>query len=244
MVLVQCTTGASPEPEPEVTPAPVAFTPRSKTINILYVGNSLTYANDLPALVAELAVMDQRKVTYKMIAPGGYSLEDHWNMGEVQKEIAKESYDIVIGQQGPSALPESQVLLKEYAGRYADECAKHHTSWALYMVWPSEQRSFDLDNVIYSYSQAAISTSALLFPAGLAWKLTWKENAAFPLYSSDRFHPSIHGSLLAAMTIYATLYGKENFDFINVANASWNGEVTDQQLVLMKESALRAIREK
>jgi hypothetical protein len=242
ILLVQCTTGASPEPEPETPPAPFAFTPGPKKINILYVGNSLTYFNDLPALVSELAAMDQKQVTFKVIAPGGYSLEDHWNIGDVQKEIAKGGYDIVIGQQGPSALPESQVLLKEYAGRFAGEAAKHQASWALYMVWPSEQRSFDLDNVIYSYTQAANSTSALLFPAGLAWKIAWQADPAFPLYGPDRFHPSIHGSLLAAMTIYATLYEKENFDFINVAGSSWKNEVTSQQLVLLKSSALRAVR--
>src|SRR5688572_18018901 len=127
MLLMQCSTGASPEPEPEASPEPAAFVPGQNTINILFVGNSLTYSNDLPALVAELAVMDQKKVTYKVIAPGGYSLEDHWNMGEVRKEIAKGVYDIVVGQQGPSALPESQVLLKEYAGKFAKESAKHQT---------------------------------------------------------------------------------------------------------------------
>ena len=242
MLLLQCSTSGAPEPEPEVSPEPVTFAPGQKTVNILFIGNSLTYSNDLPALVAELGAMDQKQVIYKMIAPGGYALEDHWNVGEVQKEIAKTHYDVVVGQQGPSALPESQVLLKEYAGRYAEVCAKHEIPWALYMVWPSEQRSFDLDNVIYSYSQAAKSTSALLFPAGLAWKLAWKEDPAFPLYGPDRFHPSIHGSLLAAMTIYATLQEKENFDFMNVANASWKDQVTEKQLIVMKASALRAIR--
>jgi len=244
LLLVQCRTASAPDPEPEENPEPVVFTPGQSPIKILFVGNSLTHSNDLPALIVELAQMDGVNITFKMIAPGGYSLEDHWNAGEVQKEMAAAHYDLVVGQQGPSALPESQVLLKRYAEKYANECARVKSSWALYMVWPSEQRSFDLDNVIYSYTQAAKSTAALLFPVGLAWKLAWEEDPAFPLYGPDRFHPSMHGSLVAAMTIYASLQGKENFNFIDLEKVSWKSEVTREQLTRMEESALRSIREK
>lgn len=244
LLLTQCRTAVVPDPEPEENLIPAAFEPGRESINILFAGNSLTYSNDLPALIAELGEMDQVTVKHKMIAPGGYSLEDHWNTGVVQKEMSAVHYDLVVGQQGPSALPESQVLLKQYAEKYSQECARVKSAWALYMVWPSEQRSFDLDNVIYSYTQAAKSTSALLFPVGLAWKMTWEEDPGFPLYGPDRFHPSVHGSLLAALTIYATLQAKSDFDFIDYERASWRNAVTRQQLTRMKENALRSIREK
>jgi hypothetical protein len=243
-LLVQCRTTIPPEPEPEASLPSVTFETGTRSTRILFVGNSLTYSNNLPALVAELAAMDDVNVTYKMIAPGGFSLEDHWNLGEVQEEMSAVHYDLVVGQQGPSALPESQVLLKRYAEKYSQACARVKSSWALYMVWPSEERSFDLDNVIYSYTSAAKSTSALLFPAGLAWKLAWKQHSGFPLYGSDRFHPSIHGSLVAAMTIYATLQEKENFDFIDVEKASWKNHVSSEQLMVMKENVLKAIHDR
>jgi hypothetical protein len=219
---------------------PVAFEPGQKNFRVLYIGNSLTYSNDLPALVAELASMDGVTISYKMIAPGGVSLEDHWNAGEAQAEMAAHQYDLVVGQQGPSALPESQVLLKQYAARFADECRKQQVPWSLYMVWPSESRIFDLDNVIYSYSQAAKATSATLFPAGLAWKYAWQIDPELPLYGDDRFHPSVAGSLLAAMTIYAVLQGKTNFDFIQHNNATWAREVSNEQLMKLKQAAIRA----
>lgn len=221
---------------------PASFTPGRKTLHLLYIGNSLTYSNDLPSLVAELGAMDGVTITHKMIAPGGVSLEDHWNSGEALTEIASEDYDLIIGQQGPSALPESQALLKQYAQRFSDECRKRKVPWALYMVWPSESRSFDLDNVIYSYTQAAKSTSATLFPAGLAWKYAWQTKPDLPLYGPDRFHPSVMGSVLAAMTIYAVLGGKTDFDFIKREGASWKDSVTEEQLVLLEEAALKSIQ--
>lgn len=242
IILCQCGGVAIPEPHSDdELKTPPSFVP-GKSLRILFIGNSLTYFNDLPALVAELGKMDETTITYKMLAPGGYSLEDHWNRGDAQKEMQATHYDLVVGQQGPSALPESQVLLKMYAEKYARECAKLKTSWALYMVWPSEARSFDLDNVIFSYSEAAKATSALLLPAGLAWKLAWSTDPQFPLYGSDRFHPSKTGSLLAAITIYAALQQKENLDFIDRTSASWKNEISDEQLEVMKQAALEAIK--
>jgi hypothetical protein len=218
-----------------------SFVPGKKNLHILFVGNSLTYSNGLPALVAELGSMENVTITHKMIAPGGYSLEDHWNVGEAQAEMATGEYDLVVGQQGPSALPESQVLLKQYAVKFSDECKRRKVPWTLYMVWPSESRSFDLDNVIYSYTQAAKATSATLFPAGLAWKYAWEKDPNLPLYGSDRFHPSVMGSVLAAITIYAVLQGKTDLSFIDRQSASWKNEVSDEQLLILKEAAIRAI---
>jgi hypothetical protein len=247
MYLIRCLLAVSlaccsGDDEPAIEPNAVSYVPGQKSLRILYLGNSLTYSNDLPALVAELASMDGVTITYKMMAPGGVSLEDHWNAGEAQIEMSMHEYDLIVGQQGPSALPESQVLLKQYAARFSDECRKLEVPWSLYMVWPAESRIFDLDNVIYSYTQAAKSTSATLFPAGLAWKYAWQTHPDLPLYGSDRFHPSVMGSVLAAMTIYAVLQAKHDFDFIKYSTASWKAEVSEQHLVVLKEAAIKATR--
>lgn len=211
-------------------------------IRILFLGNSLTYGNDLPELVRELAYMDGVNVGYTMIAKGNYSLEDHWNDEEAQVAIQNNDYDFVIAQQGPSALPESQINLLEFATRYAEFCIESETKFGLYMVWPSQTRSFDLDNVIYSYTQAAEKTSSLLCPAGLAWKYAWEKDSDLGLYSSDFFHPSVMGSVLAGMVIYGSVNNKSSFEFINYQNASWKNDVSEQELVILKESAEKALK--
>ena len=90
-------------------------------LNVLFVGNSLTQANDLPAQVARLATATGRSLEYKTVAFGGFNLEDHWNQGDARTALATGDYDVLVMQQGPSALPESQVDLKLWAGRWADE---------------------------------------------------------------------------------------------------------------------------
>lgn len=78
----------------------------SKSLRILFVGNSLTYTNDLPALVKEMAKQDNVTIISTSFLFPDYSLEDHWNEGRVKAEIDKGGYDFVIAQQGPSALTE------------------------------------------------------------------------------------------------------------------------------------------
>jgi len=210
-------------------------------LHILFVGNSLTYTNDLPVLIKEIGLKDGITITYSSLLFPNYSLEDHWNEGKVQMELQKGIYDLVIAQQGPSALPESQVLLLDYTTRLANACKQNKCKLALYMVWPSAARSFDLDNVIVSYTNAATSSQSLLCPAGLAWKNAWTTDSSLPLYSADNFHPSLTGSILAAITIYGSVQDKTNLDFIRLPEMSWKNYVSEPTLVVLKQAALKAL---
>ena len=58
-------------------------------LRVLFVGNSLTYVNDLPAVVAGLGAASRLPdVEYRMLAPGGWSIEDHWTIGDAPKVLA------------------------------------------------------------------------------------------------------------------------------------------------------------
>ena len=98
-------------------------------------------------------------------------------------------------QQGPSALPESRVLLRDYAKRFAGRGAQGRARTALYMVWPSKARSRDFDDVSESYALAARDVDGMLLPAGDAWREVWRRDPSLALYADDGFHPSALGFL-------------------------------------------------
>lgn len=139
---------------------------QSAELRVLFVGNSLTEANDLPARVAALAAANGRKLEYQTITFGGYNLEDHWNKGDARAALATRSWDVVVMQQGPSALPESQLDLRRWATRWADEARALGTRTALMTVWPESYRRSALREVIASYRRAAQAARAELLPAG------------------------------------------------------------------------------
>src|SRR5262249_23649115 len=95
---------------------------------VLFIGNSLTRANNLPGMVAAMTAAVGQPLECASVAVDGYSLEDHWNRGEgatggngvetARHAIARGGWSFVVLQQGPSALPESRVLLIDYARRF------------------------------------------------------------------------------------------------------------------------------
>jgi hypothetical protein len=139
------------------------------------------------------------------VTGNNFSLEDHWNQGNARAVIAKGGWWVVVLQQGPSALPESRVLLRAYAKRFAAEAGKAGARTALYMVWPSKARSRDVDDVSESYALAARDDAGTLLPAGDMWREAWRRDPSLALYADDGFHPSGLGSYLAALAIWRGL---------------------------------------
>ena len=184
-----------------------AQAPTVRPLRVLCIGNSLTASNNLPDIVMRLAMADGRpQPLMRMVAVGGYSLEDHWNQGEAQRAIAEGPWDFVVLQQGPSALVESRQLLVAYARRFGDAIKKANARPAMYMVWPSENRRADFGGVSESYRAAAKAIGAVVLGAGEAWSLILQRQRGLALYSSDGLHPTFAGSYLAALVIYQGLY--------------------------------------
>jgi hypothetical protein len=183
------------------TPKPAA------DARVLFIGNSLTEANGLPDLVASLAQAGGKRVSVEAVTFGGFSLEDHWQQGDALKAIRRGGWTLVVLQQGPSALPESQVLLREFTKKFDTEIRRAGARTALYMVWPSLERKSDFDGVSRSYSNAAADVGGLLFPVGDAWRAAWKRDPSLALYGSDDFHPSAMGTYLAALVIVQKAFG-------------------------------------
>src|SRR5580765_6368594 len=120
----------------------------SGELRVLFIGNSLTYVNDVPAIIAATAEADgHQKFIYQTVAFPDFSLEDHWKQGDARKKIAEGRWDFVVLQQGPSALPGSRASLLEYTARFAADIRRAGAKPALYMVWPSLGRQNDFDHV-------------------------------------------------------------------------------------------------
>jgi len=173
-------------------------------LSVLFVGNSLTAANDLPGMVAALAgAAGVERFRYEEVTAGGIGLEDHWNDGRAVEAIEGARWDVVVLQQGPSSLESSRLNLIEWAGRFADKIRERNGRPALYMVWPP--LGGDWDAVTRSYTDAAVAVDGMLFPAGEALRAVHAEEPGITLFAADQFHPSRAGTYLAALVIIGAL---------------------------------------
>src|SRR5689334_18860606 len=102
---------------------------------VLFIGNSLTEANGLPAIVETLSRQGGgRPISTASVVVGGFGLEDHWNQETAQRRIAEGGWSIVVLQQGPSSRPESEVALREWTTRFDSLIRASGARTALYMV--------------------------------------------------------------------------------------------------------------
>ena len=175
-------------------------------LNLLFVGNSLSYYNDMPDIVSEIAEYYDLKVGVECLCAPGYALLDHWDDPNLERLITSGNFDYVILQQGPSSLPQGASWLRSYGQMIKDLADQWGAETAFYQVWPSVARYFSFEDVIRNYANAARSTESILFPVGAVWKSYIEITGDESLYGADSFHPSRKGSFLAAWVIFHSIY--------------------------------------
>lgn len=221
--------------------------PSAGGARVLFVGNSLTEGNGLPAMVQSLARQAGEALTVEAVTFGGYALEDHWREGSARRAIARGGWRYVVLQQGPSSLPESRDSLVTWAGRFNQEIRQAGGRPALYSVWPDSSRARFFDDVSESYRLAAERTDGLLLPAGEAWRAAWRRQPSLSLYASDAFHPNVRGSYLAALVICAQVLGRSPVGLGRGLPRAEGGAPAfapdAAEIALLEEAAAEAIRE-
>lgn len=175
-------------------------------VRILFVGNSLTYTNNLPAMVKAIGFSNDIQIETEMLAYPNYALEDHWRDGKFQKLLNEKYFNYVIVQQGPSSQQDGRDMLLDYGDRFKIVCEEKGARLVFFMVWPARANYQTFAGVIQNYRDAAIQTESILCPVGEAWKSYMDSTQDFAYYGADGFHPSISGSQMAAQMIYNTLF--------------------------------------
>jgi hypothetical protein len=185
---------------------------------ILFIGNSLTYVNDMPSMVVALA--DAAKLTPALSADvwasPDYALIDHWQAGAVRKLVADGHYDVVVLQQGPSSVSVNRDTLRLAAKLFDPVIRAAGGIPALYSVWPTIDRQQDFDRATESYQLAAGDVKGMHFPGGETWRAAWRKDGGLRLYSSDGLHPSTLGSYAVALSIVGMLYDRSVVGLPNV----------------------------
>lgn len=229
---------ASPRPGSQAgPPAPLAAGDR-----VLFIGNSLTEANDLPLMVEALTRAAGHPLAVEWVTKGGASLEDHWSRGTQDRIVAGVRW--VVLQQGPSTLRESRANLREWTRRFDAQVRRKGGRTALYMVWPEGRRRNAFPDVSESYRIAAKDVAAILLPAGDAWLAAWREEPGLSLYGPDGFHPTPLGSYLAALVICGGLTGASPVG-LPASLELRNGrrfEVTAREAAVAQAAAQEALR--
>ena len=178
--------------------------------SVLFVGNSLTYSNDLPAMVEKIAVADGDPLRVGMVAGPNMAVIDHTPDGsEARREIAGSGWAFVVLQQGPTPAGICRDTLVIAAMRLAPGIREAGGRPVLFLPWARRSFPQSLGPAAESATAAARAVGGVVAPVGHAWKEALRANPDLALYGGDGYHPARAGTLLAALTIYQRLYGRD-----------------------------------
>lgn len=195
---------------------------------VLFVGNSYTYANDLPLILSKLARSAGDSVYYASSTAGGQTLQGHSASSATIGMMQQGSWDYVVLQeqsQRPS-FPMSQVSVEVFpyakilcdTFRYYNNCSTpmFFMTWGRQngdqgncASWPPVCTYEGMDSLLnLRYRMMADSNEALVSPVGAVWHYLRDNYPTMNLYSSDGSHPSLLGSYAAACTFYSLVFKK------------------------------------
>jgi hypothetical protein len=190
-------------------------------LRVLFVGNSFTFKNSLPALVHDLAAGDPgaTRISSVEYAAPGWSLHQAAKddgLGEAstrgplgrRRAPGKELAPLV--SRGPLASRDVSVRT-----RPAREDLAVGARTLLFMTWGYALGDrWHEPHDTYAAMQARLADGysklgAEVAPAGLAWAEALRRRPYLDLWAGDGQHPSLVGSYLAASVFYAALSGRE-----------------------------------
>lgn len=192
-----------------------AQTPAPKEYRVLLVGNSLTYTNNLPALLRAVGASQGTSITTETYAAPGGKLDDRWEEGHVAAALHARKFDAVVLQEQGGHLAACMSSLQEQRKapcaasvqayrNFAELASDQGAKVLLFATWgPDERWQGKLDR---SVRMIAKKHDASVFNAAGALVALRKAQPDVNLYP-DGTHPSTLASVMLALTLYRDVTG-------------------------------------
>lgn len=198
---------ATGTPTVTATGTPTGTEPAAAPARVLFIGNSFTYWNN----GVESEVQSLRRETgdtafeAQAFTEGGASLKTLWEQTNVLNAINSGGFDVVALQED---IPETNISnFHEYARLFDTAIRDTGATPLLFMAWDYDRLGWiSMDEIADAHFEIALELGVPVAPVGLAWKRAMDERPSLDMYDNDDEHPSVHGTYLAATTIYGVLF--------------------------------------
>jgi hypothetical protein len=203
--------------------------------HVLFIGNSFTAFNGgINEQLEGLAPWSETS----LIAPGGYTLEQHWQEGAALQSIRQGGWQFVVLQEQSQTPVFDAGKFRRYARAFDMEIRRSGAQTILLMTWERPD-SIDLGvtsaNLAAAYNAAGKELGAMVAPAGVAFARSLRERPELALYGQDG-HPTRDGTYLAACVLYAVMFGQSPID-----NTYWDATVSADTAAYLQRIAAETV---
>lgn len=185
----------------------------AKTVRVLFVGDSLTFVNDLPGMLVRVANSDPSapvRLQVRSVTAPDASLSMLWDQGCALSRLKSEHYDVAVLQEHSYFwFPDMAESAREAAGRWIAAARTHGARPLYFEPWTDEGDSYsDKGDAPEAAQNNARVFGADIVRIGEAFAQARATGGAPDLLASDHHHPSEAGTWLAALVIFHGLTGE------------------------------------
>jgi len=227
LVILSIVACGTPQPVPTPFPATredvyaptVMATPATTAaVRVLFIGNSLTFFNDLPGMFAELARSGGHELEVEKSAHGGWTCSDHAESAMTLDMIEQQDWDFVVLQEQSTnpAIADQRSERMYPAIRLLDEkVGENGAITVLFMTWASRDGLPSYGHMDYvamqeevqaGYMEIANELDAMVAPVGMAWQIAMTQDSQRSLWQTEGLHPTREGTYLAVLVFYTVLF--------------------------------------
>jgi hypothetical protein len=211
--------------EPAGVPSPQALVAKAlaapDALRVLFVGNSHTSVNDMPAMIAALAYAGgQRPLRARLVVRNGARLQEHANEGVANSALSDGGWNALVlqeQQQQPTLDRERRERDMVAPARIMSMNAQAIGARVIVqMVWarrdgdvlsvPGDTFAAMHERTVLGHRELAHELGAELAPTAIAWKRAAEARPELALWQPDGMHASLAGTYLGACVLYQTLY--------------------------------------
>lgn len=223
----------------------------AKNTYVLFIGNSYTYAHDMPQMIGKIAKSDPNigtDIIVEQVTKGGAKLIGHWNDKEALSKIQSRNWDFVVFQEQSTWALYKFDYENSYrvAPKFKNASASSVKNKILFVTWPRKPHSnwyrgdtgkfFKnanyMQNELNRRSEKLASyLGASQMKVGDYWKFMNKKYPKIDLYEKDNSHPSLAGSYFNALLFYKVFSKSKNIANLTYAPSGLKEE--DAQLLRM-----------
>lgn len=178
---------------------------------VLFVGNSLTYFGNLPAVYSTLSAQNDRIVSSDMIVKPGATLSERVADGSVAKALEQHEYSVLVLQErggdlicglGPETCVESRLAIHTLA-----ELGRRHGATVVLLGTYQTKRSAS-ESLVKAASAAALAAGIAYVEVSETLLRLRRQSADSELvwFAEDGMHPGKHLTLLNAILLYQQIH--------------------------------------
>lgn len=174
-------------------------------VRVLFIGNSLTYYNEMPWMLNQLAASRGIHLKAEFEGVGGADLRQQWNRARTLQRLREGHWDWVVLQDQSSAPFYEPDELPEYARKFDAEIRAHGAKTMLFLTWAHLRSPETQGRITRLYERTGATLHVAVAPVGIVWS---QLRPRMQLFDGSEMHPNVTGTYLIACVFFALLTGQ------------------------------------